>query len=138
MKTDNYACHKLFSFVVSQTVLTSDVPTDPICPNTPVVFTCTVEESVLMRWRVVNSTSDVVVIQYLSTSETSNLEMPLPGIEVELISVLPSDGVGLFDYHSTLRVSAASVLGDIYTIICDGGSVLAEARQTVELSCESE
>ena len=86
----------------------------------------------------VNSSGETLVKQYMSTSAIPSLDMPLPGIETELISALPGSGTGLFDYHSTLRVSAASVLGDIYTIICDGGSVLAEARQTVELRCESE
>ena len=115
--------------------LTSDVPTDPICPNTPVVFTCTVEDSALLRWIVANSTDDLLLIQYVGV--TPSLAMPLPGIQPELISAQP-DGVGVFDYNSTLSVSEASVLGDLDTIRCDGGSVATEVRQTVELRCESE
>ena len=124
------------SSVVSQTVdLTSDVPIDPICPNTPVVFTCTVEDSALLRWIVANSTHDVLLIQYVGV--TPSLAMPLPGIQPELISAQDVGG-GLFDYSSTLSVSEASVLGDIDTIVCDAGSVATKGRQTVELRCESE
>ena len=125
----------LFSSTVSQTALTSDVPTDPICPDTPVVFTCTVDDSALLRWLVANSTDDALIIQY--TGETPSSAMPLPGIEPELISAQDAGG-GLFDYHSTLNVSAASVLGAINTIICNGGSLASEVRRTVELRCESE
>ena len=90
----------------------------------------------LLRWLVANSTDILLIVQYLG--ETPITAMPLPGIEPELISVVPGDGVGLFDYHSTLAVSAVSVLGDNYTIICDAGNVASEARQTVELRCKSE
>ena len=124
---------QLFSRVVSQTVLTSDVPTDPICPNAPVVFTCTVEGAGVLRWIVTNGT-DILLIQY--TGSTLSLDTTRPGIETELTSAQPGVGVN-FDYRSTLSVSAALVLGNINTVVCDGGNAATEMRQTVELRCES-
>ena len=127
----------MLPITVSQTVLISDVPTDPICPDTPVVFTCTVEDVIVLRWLVVNNTDVMLLILY--TGSTLSSDTPLPGIETELIDVQPGTGtVGVFDYRSTLSVSAASVLGDFNTVLCDGGSVLTGVRRDVELRCESE
>ena len=83
----------------------------------------------------VNNTDVMLLISY----STPNSDTPLPGIETEIISAQPGTGtVGVFDYRSTLSVSAASVLGDFNTVICDGGGVSSEVRRTVELRCESE
>ena len=123
----------LSSSVVSQTVLESDVPTDPICPNAPVVFTCTVEDAIALRW-LVNNPDEVLLIQY--SGETPMVTTTVPGIEPELTSAVPGSGAGLFNYESTLTVSNSSVVEND-TIRCDGGSVATEIRQTVELRCES-
>ena len=83
-----------------------------------------------------NGTDDILLVQYVGSTPT--VFMTLPGIEPELTSAQSGSGAGLFDYTSTLNVSAASVLGDFDTIICDAGAGASEDRQTVELRCESE
>ena len=80
-----------------------------------------------------NNPDEVLLIQY--SGETPTVTTTLPGIEPELTSALPGSGVGLFNYESTLTVSSSSLVEND-TIRCDGGSVLAEDRQTVELRCE--
>ena len=126
---------------VSQADLSSNVPTDPICPDTPVVFTCTIDDAAILRWIVANSIDLTVLVQYLG--EAPVMPMLPAGIEAEPNAQSVGGGGGLFDYRSTLSVSAASVLvdsalADVDTVICDGGGVATEDRQTVELRCESE
>ena len=81
-----------------------------------------------------NNPDEVVLIQYVSAIPT--ITMTLPGIEPELTSAVAGSGVGLFNYESTLTVSNSSLVGND-TIRCDGGSVVSEDRQTVQLRCES-
>ena len=81
-----------------------------------------------------SGTEDVLLIQYVDT--TPFVFTTLPGIEPQLISALPGSGASVFDYTSTLSVSAASVLGSIDTVVCDAGAGAPEARQTVERRCE--
>ena len=133
--------HVLSSSTVSQTNLSSNVTTDPICPDTPVVFTCAIDDVVILRWLVANSTNLTVLGQYLGEGQV--MPMLPAGIEAEPNAQSVGGGGGLFDYRSTLSVSAASVLvdsvlADVDTVVCDGGGIATEDRQTVELRCESE
>ena len=132
----------LSSSVVSQADLSSNVTTDPICPDTPVVFTCAIDDTATLRWLVANNINLTVLVQYVG--QTPIMSMLPSGIEAEPnAQSVGGAGGGLFDYRSTLSVSAASVLvdsvlADVDTVICDAGGVVSEDRQTVELRCESE
>ena len=91
--------------VVPQTILTTDVPTDPICPNGPVEFTCTVNNIITLRWLV----DDNVLVTYRWDSPINTSMEIQPGIQSSLDSVLKDNTE--FDFNSTLRVSNASLLG---------------------------
>ena len=131
----------LSSSTVSQADLSSNVTTDPICPDTPVVFTCAIDDTSTVRWLVANNINLTVLVQYVGQNPITS--MLRSGIEAEPNAQSVGGAGGLFDYRSTLSVSAASVLvdsalADVDTVICDGGGVATEDRQTVELRCESE
>ena len=98
-------------------------------------FTCTVEGAGSLRW-IVNNGTDILLITY--TGSTLSTDTPRLGIETELTSAEPGGGLNLFDYRSTLTVSAASVLGDFDAVICDGVSGASLMSRTVELRCECE
>ena len=83
-----------------------------------------------------DNSTDELLIQYIGA--TPSVDILRPGIEIELISAEPGSSAGLFDYTSTLSVSAASVLGGFDAVICAGGSAATEVEQNVELRCESE
>ena len=100
-----------------------------VCPNDPLLFTCTVSDSPSAAARVTLPSG--VAVQVTSANMTEEVGGTLPnGVTVQSHNISVEDG-GLVNYTLTLAIERASLLSG-NPIICDARTVL---WLTDEASC---